>query len=510
MPFTLIGTDGPGDLVPESWIMPDVQGDWVVWQQSLDSAVDWNVYAYNLKSRATKPLSTATGTQSNPRVYGNWAVWEDFRWGNCEVYAYNLSANQEKRLTNRAGDQRYPAIWGTKVVYADAASGDVYLYDLAKGTETVLPLGAGTQTVPGISDRRVVYQQSTQIYVYDMTNGSIAQLTASGTNIHPDIDGTLVAWQRVGANMDVWSQDLAGGVAAPAASSSDDESFPRVSGKHIVYVRNVGGSNYNICLYDKVLNDWELLTNATTDELQPAIDGLNVVYTSNWLAAGANGGDVALGRLIAPSFSVKAASSVVPYGGHTVISGTLAENGIALGLVPIAIDRSTNAGHTWVQVATRTTSAGGAWGFTTPGLSSKVWYRAHYHGRFYFVQTVDHFSAVSAAVSVTPRASVGKPAGYPKSGRKTKTYSVYGSLQPKQTPSAASAKAVVIQCYRKKSGTWVWHHTVNARVYNYSTYSRYSAGVKLPHAGRWRIRGYFKGSSINAAHYSTYRYTTVD
>jgi hypothetical protein len=107
---------------------------------------------------------------------------------------------------------------------------------------------------------------------------------------------------------------------------------------------------------------------------------------------------------------------------------------------------------------------------------------------------------------MTPRAYVGTPTGYPSTGKKTKYYTVYGTLKPRQTAASAASKIVTIKCYRLQSGKYVLRRTYNAKVFDYSTYSRYSASVKLPYSGKWRIRAYFKGTSTNAAKYSSYRY----
>jgi beta propeller repeat protein len=508
--FARIGVNPISDSVTKSWYMPDVQGDWVVWQRTLDSAVDWNVYAYDLNTRAIKPVSTAAGNQVSPRVYGSWVVYEDHRWGNAEIYAYDLATGTERRITNRADDQMDPDIWGTKIVYTDVLPTHfhLHLYDLATSTDTTLPLDPGAQqSQASISGNRVAYTESFEIYVLDMTTGNVTRLT-DNTNMDqtPDIDGTLVAWARFGNGSDIWAQDLAGGGAVLVAQTADEEEFARVSGTRVVYGRR-NNTTMDVEVYDALARDRELLTSTTTRDMYPAIDGLNIVWATGVGIVGDYGGNIALGRLIAPTMSANAAASVVPYGGRTTISGSLAENGIPLGSVPIFIDRSIDGGDTWSQAAILNTNSSGTYSYTTPAASIKALFRSRYNGSLYFVSTTDHFSALSPAVSVTPRASVGKPIGYPKTGKK-KSYTVYGSLNPKQTPAASSAKVVVIKCYRRQSGKWKLRKTVNAKVYDHSAVSRYQGSVSLPYTGRWRIRAYFKGSSRNAANYSSYRYAT--
>ena len=64
--------------------------------------------------------------------------------------------------------------------------------------------------------------------------------------------------------------------------------------------------------------------------------------------------------------------------------------------------------------------------------------------------------------------------------------------------------------YEKIGGRWVWklRVTTYARAYNYSSYSKYLAKVRLPYAGKWHIRAYHADSGHYAT-YSSVRYVTV-
>lgn len=492
-----------------SWSSPDVQGDWVVWQVASNPPTDWNVYALNLKTRTRKTVSAGAGNQTQPRVHGSWIVYEDDRNGNLDVYAFNLTTSAEVQLTGRAGHQRYPDISGSKIVYTDVAAGDIYLYDLSTGAESALPLGAGTQTTGRISGDRVVYMQDAEIYVYDLRSGVSTRITNDATDDYsPDIDGTVIAWQRWAGGSDIWCQDLAGGSAFGAVVTPDSEYFPRVSGSKIAYAANNAG-NFNIGVFDLRTKKSVSVTGGPKD-LYPSIDGDTVVYVSDYDSVNEGGNDVSLGRLIAPQLSASGPAGAVPYGSVVGISGSLVENGIPLGDMPIRIERSDNDGHTWSEVATGTTDANGGYAYSTPKLYRKAHFRVRYDGALTFLTNrIDHFSAHSSAVMVLPTASLGRPPGYPKIGRRNKTYSVYGSLKPRQAASASTAKVVVIKCYRYERGKWRYKKSVNAKVYDYSTDSRYKASVKLTSAGSWRMRAYFKGSPTNAAISSSYRKVRV-
>ncbi len=515
MASSWIGFDGPGDPVAESWDQAAIHRDWVVWQKTTDSTLDWNIEAYNIRTRQIKSVCSAAGTQLYPSVWGNWVVWMDQRYGaNSEIYAYNLASGVEKRLTNTPAIQEYmPDISGTKVTWW-SPTGDVWVHDLATGTTNPLPLGAGVQLFARISGDRVVYQESSDIFVFDLRSGAINRLTNDATNdAFPDIDGTLVAWQRPGATMDIWQEDLAGGGPSLAVGLPGNEALPRVSGQYVVFAYNDGSAPHELVLYDRGSKGYAGLTSDGIN-LNPGlpfmgIDGLNIAYTDMW-GLGVYGGHIALGRLVAPEFRWSASSGTPAYAKTVTLKGSLADNGLPLGNVALSIERSTNGGHTWSLVGTPDTNHSGSFSFTTPKNYVKSLYRVRYTGaQFAGPGTLDRLSATSPIITVNPRASVGTPKGYPSTGRKNKSYSVYGSLKPRQAVTAATAKVVAIKCYRKQSGKYKLRKTVYAKVYNYSTYSRYRASVKLPYTGKWRIRAYFKGSPINAAKHSSYKYVTV-
>jgi len=51
---------------------------------------------------------------------------------------------------------------------------------------------------------------------------------------------------------------------------------------------------------------------------------------------------------------------------------------------------------------------------------------------------------------------------------------------------------------------------VSAKASNYSTYTKYSRSIRLPYAGKWRLRAYAPADSGHAATWSSgYDYVTV-
>jgi len=86
-------------------------------------------------------------------------------------------------------------------------------------------------------------------------------------------------------------------------------------------------------------------------------------------------------------------------------------------------------------------------------------------------------------------------------------YTIYGYVAPRHT---SGTYLVTLKFYlRNSKGVYVYHHSVSAKRYYYSTTkTKYKATVSLPHAGRWRVRAYHSDSG-HAPSYSGYDYITV-
>ncbi len=105
-----------------------------------------------------------------------------------------------------------------------------------------------------------------------------------------------------------------------------------------------------------------------------------------------------------------------------------------------------------------------------------------------------------------PTVSLGAPVA-PKTIKKSRSYTVYGSLKPRHTEGT---KPVRIFKYKKVGNKWVRKGYVTAKAYDYKTYTRYKVKMKLTSRGSWRLRAYTPADSKHAATWSKkYDYVTV-
>jgi len=114
--------------------------------------------------------------------------------------------------------------------------------------------------------------------------------------------------------------------------------------------------------------------------------------------------------------------------------------------------------------------------------------------------------AAAGTPTGAPKASLGTPVA-PKTLKRSKSYTVYGSLKPKHT---AGSKPVRIYKYKKIGKKWVKKGYVKAKAYNYKGYTRYKVKMKLTSKGRWRLRACAPADSGHATTWSSkYDYVKV-
>jgi hypothetical protein len=112
---------------------------------------------------------------------------------------------------------------------------------------------------------------------------------------------------------------------------------------------------------------------------------------------------------------------------------------------------------------------------------------------------------VTPAVTILPQAYVSTPS-VDTTQRFGRYYTVAGYLKPHHAPGTYPVR---IQKWRYVSGRWKYYGYVRAKAYDYKTYTRYAAKLKLSARGKWRLRVYHPVDTANKSTLSGYRYVTV-
>jgi beta propeller repeat protein len=222
---------------------PHTDGQRIVWRDDRSATVssasalaNTDLFGANLSDRKAYPVSRARRMQTTPRVWGNYAVWADFRTAQDvhdqeagDIYLFDIPGGTETAIAAARSAQVRPAISGDYVVWADfrnepdpnGTNADIYAYHIPTAREIAISTIPGTQTDPAVSGSIVVWADyragQGDIYAYDLAAGrEFAVSTATGSQTQPAVWGNIVVWTdwrndpggERGIDSDIYAYDL--------------------------------------------------------------------------------------------------------------------------------------------------------------------------------------------------------------------------------------------------------------------------------------------------------------
>lgn len=145
---TPLGKQAPVDL--------DVDGDWVVWEDSNRS----DIYAYNIPAGEGFYLVNDAIPQHHPRVSNNVVVYEEYRGFRSVIHAYFLDTGEVRRLSNSSSDVTEPDIDYPIVSWLDAniTNPDVWAYSLLNHTGWNVHPGTDRDSDPVVAGEKVYWR----------------------------------------------------------------------------------------------------------------------------------------------------------------------------------------------------------------------------------------------------------------------------------------------------------------------------------------------------------------
>lgn len=201
-----------GSAGPREWICtdlsnqtkPDIDGNYIVWQdyrnQNDDSNVD--IYCYDILSDTTFAVCENTSSQLNPVVSGDYIVWQDSRDGDVNIYGYQISSSREFLVCNAPEGQITPQIEGKWVVWKDSRENknQVYCYNLETHTEHKVFTTSSSQDYPAVSDQAIVWYESNCLMAAELPGEPVITITAPASGeLLPSGGSTNINWTSTGA-----------------------------------------------------------------------------------------------------------------------------------------------------------------------------------------------------------------------------------------------------------------------------------------------------------------------
>jgi len=118
---------------------PNLYKECIVYFYNERGNTNSDIFLYNLSNSTEIPICTNNATQRNPKIWGNYVVWQDNRNGNWDVYMYDLEKHEETQLTSGINYSSGATINNGKIVWLEAKNeekGNLILYDINKKTKT--------------------------------------------------------------------------------------------------------------------------------------------------------------------------------------------------------------------------------------------------------------------------------------------------------------------------------------------------------------------------------------
>lgn len=214
----------------------DISGTKIVWsmyssEEELgkdyfyDETTNTDVYIYDIVDDSTLQITTNTKGQTEPKIFGDYIVWQDNRndtvndmipeW---DIYLYKISTKEEKLITTAPGIHTNPSInediiawedgrnfsgdivhrWGSNVPENNT---DIYMYNITTGEEKAIATGPLQESAPSIYGNYIVWEdrnnksQAADIYLYDIDKNKKIQITKDKFNqAYPKIFGKYIVW----------------------------------------------------------------------------------------------------------------------------------------------------------------------------------------------------------------------------------------------------------------------------------------------------------------------------
>ena len=234
----IIATPGNYVTYADQNVFPKISMGNITWQNY--GSNQWDVYWYNLTDIGVihQDIANPLYDEKYPAIYGNYIAYENWSGGSSDIYLYNISNSTAVRISSDSGKDETPAIYGTKIVWQGIDSGTgnkiINFYDFGSGiSQQITPAGSAfDQTNPDIFGDFVVVEDNrespgyTDIYLYNLADGSERWLTpgSAGKKITPAISGDRIVWEDFrnegGSDTDIYMLTLGTPETCPIADFS--------------------------------------------------------------------------------------------------------------------------------------------------------------------------------------------------------------------------------------------------------------------------------------------------
>ncbi len=285
---------------------PAIWGSIVVWEDTRSGPGNEDIYAYSMTSDTEFKVNQDTGDSDNynPRVHGDYIVWQDRRHGTADIYAYEISTGTEfivNQDTPGTAAHSNNVISDDIVAWADQRNGD---YDIYARNISTMASEFRVDQDSGTSDQGGVAIDGEIVAWLDWRNGNpdvyarnISSMASSEFRVDQDpgtavltslaVFGDYIVWQdqRNGTfDWDIYARNISNMASTEFRVNTDAGTFnqtsPAINGNYVVWV---DARNGNSDIYARNIStmDAEFKVNqdvGTLSQNDPSIYGDFIVW----------------------------------------------------------------------------------------------------------------------------------------------------------------------------------------------------------------------------------------
>jgi beta propeller repeat protein len=187
--------------------LPQVKGDYVVWQGKVDG--DWEIFLCNVNTPETPVRITNNDCDDvSPQTDGNYVVWQGFSYSGGQIFLYDIGNGTITQITNddyvdsppQIADGR--VVWASQVVTDSVEPGEIMLYGVATEVTEQLTDDVLDDSNPRINSETVFWvqtdeEENTRLFLYDLVTGVTSEAPEGFVwGNSPQIDENLTVLTR--------------------------------------------------------------------------------------------------------------------------------------------------------------------------------------------------------------------------------------------------------------------------------------------------------------------------
>jgi len=228
--------------------LPQVKGDYVVWQGKVDG--DWEIFLCSVDSSGSAVQITDNDCDDIfPQTDGDYVVWLGFSHSGGQVFLYDIGNGTTTQITNDDYVDSPPhiavgrVVWASQVVTDSVEPGEIMLYDVATEVTTQLTDDVLDDSNPRINSDTVFWvqtdeEENSRLFVYDLATGITTEAPEGYVwGDSPQIDENLAVLTRHdGDSREFFVLDTSSRTYHQITDDGLQGRYPSISGCYIAWM----------------------------------------------------------------------------------------------------------------------------------------------------------------------------------------------------------------------------------------------------------------------------------